>query len=85
MIGHPRTQPFNTVGIAELFNDVVNILPPYIYNMPGLSRCLATHDYVDTRIHAKSCSTTDLSLKNTRSIIRYTMNEKSIDVTSYHC
>ena len=38
----------------------------YIYNyLQGLARCLTTHGYSDTRIHAKLCLTTDLSLNET--------------------
>ena len=30
MIENPRTEPFNTVGIKNIFYYVVNLLPPYL-------------------------------------------------------
>ena len=33
--------------------------------MPGLSSCLTTHSFVDTRVHTKLCLRTDLSLNET--------------------
>ena len=54
-----------TTGWFYIVEIPMMMMNTYINHLPGLASFLTTRGYVDTRVHAKFCLTTDMILNKT--------------------